>query len=62
MKEDINKMDRESLCHAIIDGINIFCREVLIPKEYLSVKNWNDKKLLSEKYKVAEEVSERWID
>ena len=53
-------IDPEILAPALIDAINIFCRDVLVPGGLLSKDAWEDDSLLEKKYAVACMVAERW--
>jgi hypothetical protein len=55
--------DSEIVGHAIVDGINVFIRDVLAPRCPALVELWSgpeDKELDRLKYEVATAVAARW--
>ncbi len=60
MDKKVVESDREILFHAAIDAINVFCRDVLIPKGYLDSDDWDDCGLLEKKYSVANRIAGQW--
>ena len=58
-KRTVN-MEPEVVAPALIDAINIFCRDVLVPRGYLRKEDWEDDALVEPKYAVARRVAESW--
>ena len=55
------RTDVEVLAHAIADGINVYIRDVLIPRGAVSKDAWTaDDDLTRLKYEVAAAVAENW--
>lgn len=57
------RTDSEVLGHAIVDGINVFIRDVLAPRCPALATLWNgpeDKELNRLKYEVAAATAARW--
>jgi hypothetical protein len=52
--------DPEVLVFAITDAINLYVREVLIPRGIVSKDAWDDDELLRLKYEVADTVANNW--
>ena len=51
----------EVLEHAVIDGINIFVRDVLIPRGLVDANRYHgDEELLRLKYAIAKKVAQSW--
>jgi mRNA interferase MazF len=44
----------------IIDGINSFVRDVLIPRGKLDEQSWDDPEMLRLKYEIAERIARTW--
>jgi hypothetical protein len=56
--------DVEVLIHAISDGINVYVRDVLIPRGVMDKDTWDSSgpndDLIRLKYEVAKAVANRW--
>jgi hypothetical protein len=60
MPPRIAKTDPVIISSAVVDGINLFCREVLVARGHLAQEVWQDDSLLKEKYRIAAGVAESW--
>jgi len=60
MAPKLVKTRADVLQPAIVDGINRFCRDVLVQKGYLAQEHWEDESLLKLKHDVAQKVAASW--
>ena len=60
MVERIVRLDPVCLSPALNDAINLFCREVLLPRGYLADAQWRDDGLRAPKAEVVQHVVEMW--
>lgn len=55
------ELDTETIGHAISDAINIYVREILVPRGVVHQDAWDtDKELIKLKYEIAEQVAQKW--
>jgi hypothetical protein len=54
------RSDPEVLTNAVVDGINVFCRDVLIPRSPALKDIWCADEILRLQYQVAEAVAKSW--
>ena len=50
------------LDHIVVDAINCFCREVLVPNGHMSDEAWGSRELDAPKYAIASEEASSWTE